>query len=287
MKPFIKICRPHEYIKNIFILLPLFFAGEFFITEKLTYGLLSFLSFSLSASAIYIFNDFCDLKNDRKHPKKKYRPLAIGSVSKNGAFFLMIILLLIGLILMYFVSTISLTFLIIYISLNLLYSLKLKQFALLDVTIISIGFIIRLFIGSFACNISLTPWIVIMTFLLSLFLALAKRRDDIFILKKTGVKARKSILGYNLEFINGAMLIMSAVIIVSYLQFTISSEMIIKFGSEYLYLTVIFVIFGIIRYLQIQLVEKNYSSPTEIILTDKILQINVFLWIVSFIIIIY
>jgi len=126
-----------------------------------------------------------------------------------------------------------------------------------------------------------------MTFLLSLFLALAKRRDDIFILKKTGVKARKSILGYNLEFINGTMLIMSAVIIVSYLQFTISIEMIIKFGSEYLYLTVIFVIFGIIRYLQVQLVEKNYYSPTEIILTDKILQINVFLWIVSFIIIIY
>jgi len=287
MKSLIKLIRPHQYIKNIFILLPLFFAGEILNTDKILNAVTAFAAFSLVASAIYIFNDYNDIKDDRRHPKKKHRPLASGLVNKTTALSLMVFLLLIGFSLMATISINSVIVLTIYVSINILYSLKLKRIALLDVTIIAIGFVLRLFAGSFACDVSLKVWIVIMTFLLALFLALAKRRDDVLILNKSGNKMRKSIDGYNLDLIDGAMFIMSAVVIVAYLQYTTSREIIEKFQNENLYLTTIFVIFGVMRYLQMTFVEKNSGAPTEIILKDRIMQINLLLWVLSFIWIIY
>ena len=281
------IIRPKQYIKNIFILLPLFFAGQITNTELLVNALVAFVAFSLSASAVYILNDYKDIKEDRKHPKKKFRPLASGSISKNIALSLMIILLIIGFTLMATISTKALVILSIYVILNIGYSLKLKRIALLDVTIIAIGFVLRLFVGSFAYEIPLKIWIVIMTFLLALFMALAKRRDDVLIFIKSGSKMRKSIDGYNMQLIDGAMLVMASIVIVSYILYTTSQEIIEKFQSENLYLTTLFVIFGVMRYLQLTIVEKNSGSPTEIILKDTIMQINLVLWISSFVWIIY
>jgi len=146
---------------------------------------------------------------------------------------------------------------------------------------------LRLFVGSFAYNVALEFWIVIMTFLLALFLALAKRRDDVLILNKSGAKMRKSVDGYNLQLVDGSMLVMSAIVIVAYIQYSTSLEIINKFNNENLYLTALFVIFGIMRYLQIAFVEKKSGSPTEIILKDKTMQINLILWASSFAWIIY
>ena len=287
MKNFISLIRPHHYVKNIFVLLPLFFGGQITNNSQILNGAIAFFAFSVSASAIYIFNDYMDIKNDRKHPKKKYRPLASGLISKKIALYLMIIFLIIGVFLMTFVSEGSLIVLIIYIILNILYSLKLKQIALFDITIIAIGFVLRLFVGSFAYNVTLSSWIVIMTFLLALFLALAKRRDDVLILNKSGTKMRKSIDGYNLQLIDGSMLVMSAVVIVAYIQYSTSLKIIESFNNENLYLTALFVIFGIMRYLQITMVEKKSGSPTEIIFKDKVMQINLIFWLFSFVWIIY
>ena len=287
MKHFFTLLRPKQYIKNIFIFLPLFFMGQVTDIELFVKASLAFVAFSLSASAVYIFNDYEDIKDDRKHPKKKYRPLAAGTISKNTALLLMIILFIIGFTLMAAISLKALVILSIYVILNILYSLKLKRIAVLDVTIIAIGFVSRLFVGSFAYEIQLTIWIVIMTFLLALFMALAKRRDDILIFLKSGNKMRKSIDGYNLQLVDGSMMIMSAVVIVAYLLYTTSQEIIEKFQSENLYLTTLFVIFGLMRYLQITLVEKNSDSPTETIFKDKIMQINLLLWVLSFIWLIY
>jgi decaprenyl-phosphate phosphoribosyltransferase len=287
MKNLITLIRPKQYTKNIFILLPLFFAGKITNTELFLDGLIAFAAFSLSASAIYILNDYKDIKSDQKHPKKKNRPLASGLVDKNLALSLMIILLIAGFLLMSTVSMNSLIVLCAYVILNISYSFKLKQIALLDVTIIATGFVLRLFAGSFAYDVQLKIWIVIMTFLLALFMALAKRRDDVLILSKTGKKMRKSIDGYNLQLIDGTMLVMSAVVIVAYIQYATSQEIIEKFQNENLYLTTLFVIFGIMRYLQITFVEKKSDSPTEIILKDKIIQINCLFWVLSFMWIIY
>ena len=287
MKAFFILIRPKQYIKNIFIFLPLFFVGQITNMELLANASVAFVAFSLSASAVYIFNDYEDIKDDRKHPKKKYRPLAAGLISKNTALLLMFILFIISFTLMAIISSKALVILSIYVILNILYSLKLKRIALLDVTIIAIGFVLRLFVGSYAYEVPLKIWIVIMTFLLALFLALAKRRDDVLILLKSGSKMRKSIDGYNLQLIDGAMLIMSAVVIVAYLVYTTSQEIIEKFQSENLYLTALFVIFGILRYLQLTFVEKNSGSPTEIIFKDTVMQINLVLWISAFVWIIY
>ena len=199
----------------------------------------------------------------------------------------MIVFLIPGVFAMYFVSINSLIVLIIYIILNLLYSLKLKQISVLDICIISIGFVLRLFVGSFAYNVKLEFWIIIMTFILALFLALAKRRDDVLILNNTKTKMRKSIDGYNLKLIDASMSIMSSVIIVAYIQYTTSLKIIEKFNNENLYLTTLFVIFGIMRYLQITIVKKKSGSPTEVVLKDKIIQINLIFWILSFAWIIY
>jgi len=281
------LIRPKQYTKNIFILLPLFFAGQIADMVLILNAVVAFVAFSLSASAVYIFNDYEDIKEDRKHPKKKYRPLASGLISKNTALLLMIILFIISFTLMVMISLKALVILSIYVVLNIIYSLRLKRIALLDVTIIAIGFVLRLFVGSFAYEISLEIWIVIMTFLLALFMALAKRRDDVLIFVKTGSKMRKSIDGYNMQLIDGAMLVMASIVVVSYILYTTSQEVIEKFQSENLYLTTLFVIFGVMRYLQLTIVEKNSGSPTEILFKDTIMQINLVLWISSFVWIIY
>ena len=179
------------------------------------------------------------------------------------------------------------TILAAYVVMNVAYSFYLKHIAILDVTIIAIGFVLRLFVGSAVTDIHLSMWIVVMTFLLALFMALAKRRDDVLIFLDTGKKMRKVIDGYNLQFLDGAMLVMASVVIVAYTIYTTSSEIIERVQSEYLYMTALFVILGILRYLQIAFVEKDSGSPTRIVLKDYFMQLTLLGWIASFAWIIY
>jgi len=283
----IKLMRPHQYLKNSFIFLPLFFALEITNQELLGNTIIAFISFSLSASAIYILNDYFDIEEDREHPKKKYRPLASGDIDRNQAIIIMGILLSIGIFLMSILSLKATTILIVYIILNIAYTLWLKHIAILDVTIIAIGFVLRIFVGSAVTDIKLSMWIVIMTFLLALFMALAKRRDDVLIFMNTGTKMRKVIDGYNLRFVDSAMMIMASVVIVAYTLYTTSPEVIARVGSEYLYITTLFVILGIMRYMQITFVFEDSSSPTNIILRDRFIQMTLIAWILSFVWILY
>ncbi len=174
-----------------------------------------------------------------------------------------------------------------YITLNIGYSFYLKHIAILDVTIIAIGFALRLFVGSTTTGIPLSMWIVVMTFLLALFLALAKRRDDVLIFLETDSKVRKVIDGYNLQLIDGTMMIMASVVIVAYILYTTSVTTIQRLQSEYLYLTALFVILGIMRYLQIAFVVNDSGSPTKIVLKDRFMHLTIMAWIFSFIWIIY
>jgi len=281
------LIRPHQYIKNLFIALPLFFAGQIKNPDLLISTLIAFMAFSLSASAIYILNDYQDIEEDRQHPKKKYRPLALGTISKKDAISIMFIFIITGILLMAILSLEALAILGAYIFLNICYSYYLKHIAILDISIIAAGFVLRLFVGSAVTGVPLSMWIVIMTFLLALFLAFAKRRDDVLIFLDTGEKMRKVIDGYNLQLIDGAMMIMASVVIVAYILYTTSKDVIQRLHSEHLYLTALFVIMGILRYLQIIFVEKNAGSPTNILLKDRFIQITILAWILSFVWIIY
>jgi len=275
-----KLLRVHQYVKNIFIFAPLFFSFHFKL-ELMLDTVLVFILFSLLASAIYIFNDFMDIEEDKKHPIKKDRPLANGKVSKAKAITLMFILSIFSLSISFYLSQMLFIVLIIYFILNIAYSLKLKHITIVDIFIIATGFVLRLFAGASVLEASLSMWIIILTFLLALFLAIAKRRDDV-LLSIEGKSIRKNIDGYNLEFVNALMVVMSSVIIVCYILYTVSSEVIIRLHSEYLYLTAFFVILGITRYMQITFVEKNSGSPTTIVLNDKFLQTTILLWLMSF-----
>ena len=174
-----------------------------------------------------------------------------------------------------------------YAVMNIAYSFHLKHVAILDVTIIAIGFVLRLFIGSAVTGIPLSMWIVVMTFLLALFMALAKRRDDVLIFMETGKKMRKVIDGYNLQFLDTAMAIMASVVIVAYTIYTTSTDVTARFHTQYLYLTSLFVILGIMRYLQIAFVHLDSGSPTRIVLKDRFMQLTILAWIISFAWILY
>jgi 4-hydroxybenzoate polyprenyltransferase len=286
IKHIISLIRVKHWVKNSFLFIPIFFSGDFFNQDKLILLLLGALSFSLVASAIYVLNDFMDISIDKKHPVKKYRPLASGEVSKQIAIVLMFTLLALGIGSSIFINT-SFTFLLVtYFVLNLAYSLKLKQIAILDLFIVSSGFIIRIFSGGLIADIPLSQWLVIMILLLSLLMVLGKRRDDLILFQSNKVPLRKASQTYNLEYINACLTMLSGITIVAYLMYTLSEEVVGRL-TDNLYLTTVFVIAGIMRYLQIVLVHNESGSPTKILLRDKFIITTLLLWIVSFYFIIY
>lgn len=284
---YIKLLRPHQYLKNVFILSPLFFAFKFNDLHLLGRVGLVTLFFCFVASAIYVLNDYFDIEADRNHPTKKDRPMASGAVPVSHGLIMMVAFAVVGCVGIYLISPVALWLTAVYMVNNLLYSFRLKHIPILDITMLSVGFVLRLYIGSAAAEgaVPLSMWIVLITFLLALFLALAKRRDDV-LLSAEGKKVRKAIDGYNLEFINGAMMVMASVVIVSYISYCISEEVTTRLKTENLYFTVIFVVLGILRYMQITFVEQKSGSPTKVLIRDLFLQLVILGWLVSFVLLV-
>ncbi len=282
-KAHIRLLRPHQYIKNLFVFAPLFFSFRFFEPEPLFQVILAFVSFCLVASSVYIFNDINDVNEDKRHPEKKYRPLAQGLITPKQAYVYMSVLLVAGLGLGLAQDWRIFSILAGYSVLNIIYTLKLKHVAVLDIFIIGVGFVLRVFAGALAAAVQASMWIVLMTFLLALFLALAKRRDDV-LLAGEGKDVRRCIDGYTLDFVNVSMIIMAAVTLVCYILYTISPEVQQRFGSGYLYLSAVFVLMGIMRYLQIVFVDQRGGNPTQEILKDRFLQVIVTSWLLFFLV---
>ena len=277
----IELIRLNHYIKNFFVFLPLFFAIKITDLELLSNAFIAFIAFSFSASAVYIFNDLQDIKEDKQHPSKKFRPIASGAITQSHAIIVMLVLFVLGFSLMIFLSLQAVSILTAYIALNIAYSYSLKHIAIVDINIIAIGFVLRLLVGSVVTGTLLSQWIIIMTYLLALFIALAKRRDDVLIFLDTGKKMRKVIGGYNIQFLDIAMSIMASVVIVSYILYTTSPEVEVRLDSENLYMTSFFVILGIMRYLKIVFIHKDSGSPTKILTTDKFMQLVILGWLVT------
>ena len=175
----------------------------------------------------------------------------------------------------------------IYFVMNLLYSFGLKKIALIDIFIISAGFVLRVTAGGAVTGIEISHWLYIMTFLVALFIAFAKRRDDVLLEMQTGEQMRKSISGYNLEFISSALSILCGILVVSYLLYITSPEITQRFQNKHAYISTLFVVMGILRYLQITLVEGKSGSPTKVLIKDLFLQVTVVLWMLFFAILIY
>lgn len=304
IKDVIRLARPKQWIKNCFVLIPLFFGGELLNTDALMAGLVTFLSFSLTASSIYCFNDLVDVEADRRHPVKCKRPVASGAVSVRTAYSLMALTVVLSILVLWLpleelgclsdglYNGISrrcevCAIISFYWVLNICYCARLKQYAIVDVCVIAFGFVLRILAGGFATGVVLSKWIVLMTFLLTLFLSFAKRRDDVIRMNETGEAPRKNTIYYNLTFINQAITITASVTLVCYIMYTVSAEVVAKLNTDKLYLTSILVLVGLLRYIQIAVVEEKSGDPTKVILRDRFTQVVVFLWVLTFLFIIY
>ena len=284
---YIKLLRPKDWAKNLFLFIPLFFAGQIDDFPKILEVCQGFIAFSAIASSIYIINDYRDREDDRRHPVKCKRPLASGAVSPSMAVAVTILLILTGFTVAWMIGPKFCFILGIYFAINIGYCLGLKNIPILDIVLVSIGFVLRVKAGSTIADIYLSEWIIVMVFLLALFMATGKRRDDVLLKLSSGEDMRKSVKGYNLEFLNTLLSLICAVVIVAYFMYTMSAETMLKFGTHRLYYTCLFVMMGIIRYLQIILVFGDAGSPTKILYRDRFIQVALLCWIGSFFLIIY
>jgi 4-hydroxybenzoate polyprenyltransferase len=287
----LSLLRPTQWVKNFFIFLPVFFERELDNLELLFAAIVAFCAFILVSSSIYCFNDICDVNVDKLHPVKCKRPIASGAISIPLAYIILITCVALSLVILllwgrgdvYYQFAIIIS----YFVMNILYCTKLKHYAIIDVMILSLGYVLRVIMGGVATNIYTSEWIIIMTFLLALFLAFAKRRDDVLIYEKTGILHRKNIVRYNLEFLNQVMTFIATIAMIAYIMYTISPNVVTRIGNRYLYITSIFVIAGFIRYLQLSLVDQNSGSPTDILLKDKFIQLCIVGWVILLFLFLY
>ena len=290
MKNLIRLIRPHQWVKNLVVLLPVFFGGALLHIESVYAGLVTALCFSFAASSIYCLNDIVDVDDDRQHPVKCHRPMASGAISIPQGYTLMFLMFVLSMLSTFLLCQSQLEtacVILFYWLLNIAYCLKLKQYAIIDVCVVSFGFVLRILAGGYATSIHLSKWIVLMTFLLMLFLSFAKRRDDVVRMNETGHAPRQNTIRYNLTFINQAITITSSVTLVCYIMYTVSPETIQNFHTDYLYLTSVFVLVGLLRYIQIAVVDKRSGDPTKVMLHDRFMQFVVLAFGLAFLFIIY
>lgn len=305
----VRLIRPKQWIKNAFVFLPAFFGGAIFQPGSLVRALIVFVAFCLTASSIYCFNDIHDVDDDRRHPVKCHRPIASGIITVRQAYALMMVMLVLGLVVTLLLGTVPtagdaqpglpsgsaateatlgcLALIGFYWLLNIAYCMRLKQYAIIDVCVVAFGFVLRLLTGGIATGMVCSKWIVLMTFLLTLFMSFAKRRDDVLRMEATGEAPRKNTIRYNREFMDQSLTITGSVMLVCYIMYTVSPEVMARFHSGYLYLTTIFVLVGLLRYIQLAVVDKKSGDPTKVLLRDRFIQLIVVAWVLSFLVIIY
>ena len=280
MTNLVELLRIKHWIKNFFVFAPIIFAIKLTDIKLFASTFFVFIVFCLTSSVVYIFNDLFDRKQDRKHPRKKDRPIASGDVSTKKAISVVIVLL--SIIAIFFVSDFSLKLLLIillYFFINVIYTLYAKSLEIVDVFFLSSGFLLRIFAGSFAIGVFPTNWILMTVFFISLFLGFSKRKSELFVLDKKNQNSFRSVLSkYNHTTIDIFLFISATLTMLSYSLYTIDTITIQKLETDYLVYTVPFVLFGIFRYLFLLFGKMQTLEPVEIVLTDRQLQITILLW---------
>lgn len=237
--------------------------------------------FCIVSSGIYVVNDIRDIDADRTHPRKKYRPIAAGLISIPSAWVFAAVLLVSGIIGSLTVSLAFAGVVACYIVLQLLYSLGLKNIALFDIFMIAGGFVLRAIAGAVALDVLISPWLLLCTFLLALFLALCKRRHEKIVLSDLGSESRASLEKYDPQLLDQLIAIISASTIVSYAMYTLAPETVEKFGTSALGFTIPFVAFGIFRYLDLVYRHEKGDRPEKILLTDLPILVNIVVYVVA------
>lgn len=279
--------RPRQWIKNLFIFLPLIFGKKLYIFPENLKVTFSFLIFCLASSSVYLVNDIMDLKSDRLHPEKHLRPLASGKISLKqaliGAFTLGVFSILLSFSLNLYFGWIIATYLIF----NFIYTKALKEAVIIDAFCIAFFFLLRIFSGAVVARVEISYWIVFMTGFLALFIGFNKRRYELKLFEKEAEKHRFVLTKYSLNFIDQMNAVITTSIVISYMLYTVTPRTIGEFGTNHLIYTIPFVYYGIFRYLYLVHRWGKGGDPTCILLSDKKMQLNLALWIIVCIAVIY
>lgn len=288
MKKYLKLIRIKHWLKNILIFLPLFFSGNLLNIDKITYSILAFSSFSILASIVYIINDIADLEKDKKHPIKKYRPLASNQISLKTAYLIMIILtLILSVLLFYLYKNVDNLFIIIipasYLIINILYSLILKKIPIVDVLIIVLGFVLRVLFGGIAIDIEVSKYLYLLIIFGGFYLALGKRKGEI---NKNNQETREVLSKYNKEFLDKNMYVSCTIALICYILWCVDKDVINNLGHDYMFWTIPFLMI-IFEIYNLKIDDNSYADPVEVIFKSKTLIIVITIYVLTMGLLIY
>ena len=279
--------RPRQWIKNVVVLAGLLFSLNAFNLELLVKSMAGVLLFCVLAGANYIFNDLFDLKQDRLHPEKSRRPLAAGALAPKTALEVGIVMAAVSILASYLLDAQFGLVASVYIVLMLLYSAALKNIVVLDVFIISLGFVLRATAGAVIVKVEISTWLVVCTFLISLLLALGKRRHERMLLNDKGVMHRKTLAEYSPQLLDQMISVVSVCTVIAYSLYTVSESTYSKFGTRNLGYTIPLVIFGVFRYLYLVYKKEGGGNPEKLLLTDLPLVLTIGIWFLVSMLLIY
>ena len=274
------LCRPLQWIKNVLIFSGLIFAKKLNDIHLIWHSLIGFIIFCLVSSAVYIINDIVDIKDDRNHPVKKGRPLAAGKLSiKSAALFCAFLIVISFSITGIFLNRLFLGVISAYFILMLLYSLFLKNIVIVDVIIVAMGFVIRAIAGTVLINVTISPWLILCTFLLALFIVLGKRRHELDLYKPLDISPRRiSLASYTTKLLDQFISVVTSTTLMAYSLYTFDSRTIHSVGTYYLPITIPFVVYGIFRYLYLIHTRNITGEPERVLLCDKALLFDIIIW---------
>jgi 4-hydroxybenzoate polyprenyltransferase len=282
-----RLARPHQWIKNALVLAALLFCQRLFVLHDVVLAVIAFVAFCALSSAGYILNDIADREADRLNPEKCNRPLARGDITVSAATRAALTLAAIAIVLSIVLGREFVGIALLYVALQLFYSLWAKHHVIIDVIAVAIGFVLRAFAGGVAIHVEVSPWLVFITFVLALFLVLARRRHELIVLGDDAIAHRSALSEYSVRLVDQMISIVTGATLVSYMIYTASTEVETKLGTHYLYLTVPFVAFGILRYLYLIDERDEGGDPARALMRDRQLMLAVALWIVADIALLY
>ncbi|HOJ17312.1 MAG TPA: decaprenyl-phosphate phosphoribosyltransferase [Ignavibacteriaceae bacterium] len=287
-KEYLKLIRVVQWIKNIFVFIPLIFSKHLFESTYFLEAFLGFIAFCFASSAVYIVNDLFDLEADRKHPVKKKRPIASGRISKSKAKTILFALLVLNVLLLSFLPVYFGIITAVYFFLNLAYTTKLKKVVLLDIFSIAAGFMLRVAGGGYVIDVPISSWLILTTMFLSLLLAVLKRRSELELTESPDKGGVRKVLGdYSLVFLDQMATVASSGVVIFYALYTVSPRTIEIFGTENLIYTSPFILFGVFRYMFLVMRDKSGEYTTEIILKDVAMVLNAIIYAIFIILIVY
>jgi len=289
--------RPHQWTKNALLFAALLFAHRLFVLPDLVKSLAAFTLFCALSAVVYLVNDLADVENDRKHPAKRSRPIASGDLGTGQAVAAAVVLAALALPLSFLLDLRFGATALLYMLLQVGYSLRLKDVVIVDVLLVSSGFVLRAVAGAYAIDVYISPWLIVCTLLLALFLALSKRRAEIVLLSDKAADHRTALQHYSPYLLDQMISVVTASTVTAYGLYTLwptadhggaaSSHPSHMFRPEPLYLTMPFVIYGIFRYLYLVHRHNEGGSPSRLLLADRPLQVAILLWAAAVVLILY